>query len=72
MADYECCVPLFSPIFWLCFRNIWAFVFLIVNLLNNWLLRYAGLMRIVFLLYANKHFLVCFNGLEGFFFNNLQ
>lgn len=40
--------------------------FLIENLLNNWLLWYAALMRIVFLLYANKHFLVCFNGLKDF------
>lgn len=44
--------------------------FLIENLLNNWLLWYAALMRIVFLLFENKHFLVCFNGLKGFF-NNL-
>lgn len=44
--------------------------FLIENLLNNWLLWYAALMRIVFLLYANKYFLVCFNGPKGFF-NNL-
>lgn len=40
--------------------------FLIENLLNNWLLWCAALIRIVFLLYAAKHLLVCFNGLRIF------
>lgn len=39
----------------------------LIEKLYNWLLRYAALMRIVFLLFENQHFLVCFNGLKVFF-----
>lgn len=64
------CSFLFSNVLVVLQEHLGFCLFLIENLLNNWLLWYAALMRIVFLLYANKYFLVCFNGLKGFF-NNL-